>query len=100
MARKVPVIGPGGLWHVHAPGPAPLAPSQQSVATTARWRRVQWNRIRRIELTVFPTPPGHDGWTEGDEACVLLDFGGLTGYLCPPPERLPSTDLTFPSREH
>ena len=30
--------------------------------------------------TVFHIPPGHDGWTEGDEACVLLDFGGLSGY--------------------
>ena len=30
--------------------------------------------------TVFQIPPGHDGWTEGDEACVLLDFGGLSGY--------------------
>ena len=56
----------------------PLAPSQQSVATTARWR-VQWNRIRRIELTVFHG--GHDGWTEDDEPCVLLDFGGLTAFV-------------------
>ena len=30
--------------------------------------------------TVFQIPPGHDGWTAGDEACVLLDFGGLSGY--------------------
>ena len=30
--------------------------------------------------TVFQIPLGHDGWTEGDEACVLLDFGGLSGY--------------------
>lgn len=30
--------------------------------------------------TVFHIPPGHDGWTEGDEACVLLDFVGLSGY--------------------
>jgi ethanolamine utilization protein EutQ (cupin superfamily) len=30
--------------------------------------------------TVFQIPPGHDGWTEGDEACVLLDFGGLSSY--------------------
>ena len=30
--------------------------------------------------TVFHILPGHDGWTEGDEACVLLDFGGLSGY--------------------
>jgi hypothetical protein len=25
-------------------------------------------------------PPRHDAWTVGDEACVLLDFGGLKGY--------------------
>jgi hypothetical protein len=24
--------------------------------------------------------PGHDAWIVGDEACVLLDFGGLKGY--------------------
>lgn len=28
----------------------------------------------------FDMPPGHDAWTVGDEACVLLDFGGLKGY--------------------
>lgn len=28
--------------------------------------------------------PGHDAWTEGEEACVLLDFGGLTGYAKTP----------------
>ena len=39
-----------------------------------------------IELTpgtVFHIPPGHDASTEGDDACVLLDFGGLTGYALP-----------------
>lgn len=29
---------------------------------------------------VFNMPPGHDAWTDGDESCVLIDFGGLTGY--------------------
>ncbi|HTR88916.1 MAG TPA: cupin domain-containing protein [Solirubrobacteraceae bacterium] len=29
---------------------------------------------------VFVMPPGHDAWTVGDQACVLLDFGGLSGY--------------------
>jgi hypothetical protein len=24
--------------------------------------------------------PGHDAWTVGEEACVLVDFGGLEGY--------------------
>ncbi|MEA2390710.1 MAG: hypothetical protein QOK31_819 [Solirubrobacteraceae bacterium] len=28
----------------------------------------------------FNMPPGHDAWTVGDEACVVLDFGGLSGY--------------------
>lgn len=25
-------------------------------------------------------PAGHDAWTIGDEPCLLVDFGGLTGY--------------------
>jgi ethanolamine utilization protein EutQ (cupin superfamily) len=25
-------------------------------------------------------PPGHDAWTVGDEACVVVDFAGLKGY--------------------
>ncbi len=25
-------------------------------------------------------PPGHDGWTVGDEACVMLDFAGADEY--------------------
>jgi hypothetical protein len=28
----------------------------------------------------FNMPPGHDAWTVGDEACVLVDFAGLKGY--------------------
>ena len=31
----------------------------------------------------FHMAPGHDAWIEGDEACELLDFGGLTGYAQP-----------------
>jgi hypothetical protein len=39
-----------------------------------------------IELTpgtVFHIPAGHDAWIEGVDVCVLLDFGGLTGYALP-----------------
>lgn len=25
-------------------------------------------------------PPGHDAWTLGDEACVVIDWQGLTDY--------------------
>ena len=28
----------------------------------------------------FHIAPGHDAWTVGDQACVMVDFGGLTGY--------------------
>jgi hypothetical protein len=28
----------------------------------------------------FHMPPGHDAWTEGNEACVLVDFGGISKY--------------------
>jgi len=28
----------------------------------------------------YQIPPGHDAWVEGDETCVMLDFGGLEGY--------------------
>jgi uncharacterized cupin superfamily protein len=40
------------------------------------------------ELEVGPgdlvtIPPGHDGWTVGDEPCVILYFGDLSGYAKP-----------------
>ena len=25
-------------------------------------------------------PPGHDAWVVGDEACVVVDFGGYGQY--------------------
>ncbi len=31
----------------------------------------------------FRMPPGHDAWIVGEEPCVLLDFGGLSGYAKP-----------------
>ena len=51
-----------------------------------------------IELTpgtVFHIPPGHDAWTEGDEACVELDFGGLIGYAVAKSECSIPTDLSL-----
>ncbi|MGO9962591.1 MAG: cupin domain-containing protein [Acidimicrobiales bacterium] len=29
---------------------------------------------------VFSIPPGHDGWTIGDEPCIVLDFAGMADY--------------------
>jgi hypothetical protein len=35
---------------------------------------------KRFESADEVRPPGHDAWIVGDQACVLLDFGGLSGY--------------------
>ncbi len=32
---------------------------------------------------VVSIPPGHDGWTIGDEPCVVLDFAGMATYAKP-----------------
>jgi quercetin dioxygenase-like cupin family protein len=29
---------------------------------------------------VVSIPAGHDGWTVGDETCVVLDFSGMADY--------------------
>jgi len=29
---------------------------------------------------VISIPAGHDGWTIGDETCVVLDFAGMADY--------------------
>ncbi len=31
--------------------------------------------------------PGHDAWVVGDEACVVVDFGGYEQYAAKPAER-------------
>jgi len=32
---------------------------------------------------VVSIPAGHDGWTVGDEPCVVLDFAGMATYAKP-----------------
>jgi uncharacterized cupin superfamily protein len=32
---------------------------------------------------VVSIPPGHDGWTVGDEACIVIDFAGMETYAKP-----------------
>ena len=39
---------------------------------------------REIEAgQVVAIPPGHDAWTVGDEACVMVDFGEFGDYAKP-----------------
>jgi uncharacterized cupin superfamily protein len=33
---------------------------------------------------VFVAPPGHDAWTVGNEACVMVDFGASIGQYAKP----------------
>jgi uncharacterized cupin superfamily protein len=33
---------------------------------------------------VFTIPPGHDAWTVGSEACVMIDFGASVGQYAKP----------------
>jgi quercetin dioxygenase-like cupin family protein len=32
---------------------------------------------------IVSIPAGHDGWTVGDEPCVVLDFAGMATYAKP-----------------
>lgn len=32
---------------------------------------------------VMVVPPGHDAWVLGDEACVVIDWAGVTDYAKP-----------------
>jgi quercetin dioxygenase-like cupin family protein len=32
---------------------------------------------------VVSIPAGHDGWTVGDEPCVVIDFAGMANYAKP-----------------
>ena len=32
---------------------------------------------------IVSIPAGHDGWTIGDEPCVVLDFAGMADYAKP-----------------
>jgi hypothetical protein len=40
-------------------------------------------RMRLRPGEAFSIPPGHDAWTEGNEACVLVDFVGFADYAKP-----------------
>jgi hypothetical protein len=40
----------------------------------------------RLEIgpgDVVSIPAGHDGWTIGDEPCVVIDFAGMANYAKP-----------------
>jgi ketosteroid isomerase-like protein len=44
------------------------------------------------EGDIFDLPPGHDAWTDGDQPCVLVDFGPETARYARPATDLPAED--------
>lgn len=79
---------PGWRWSEHV---KPIAGTDSCQATHGGYC-VSGEMVVRAddgsELTVSAgdfvvIPPGHDAWTVGDEACVLIDWQGYADYAKP-----------------
>jgi quercetin dioxygenase-like cupin family protein len=44
--------------------------------------------------------PGHDAWTVGDEACVMMDFSGMGSYAKPREAAVQPSTETTPASVH
>lgn len=72
---------PGWRWSKHV---KPLAGTESCQAAHAGYcisgrMKVVMDSGEEIEFgpgDVMAIPPGHDAWVVGDEACVMIDFGG------------------------
>jgi quercetin dioxygenase-like cupin family protein len=76
---------PGWRWSEHVKPKAGTASCQvQHIGYVMKGRmKVVMDDGSEVEVgpgDAFHMPPGHDAWTVGEEACELLDFGGLAGY--------------------
>ena len=76
---------PGWKWSDHV---KPIAGTESCQAAHFGYV-VSGHQVVRMddgeELEIAPgdvvsIPPGHDGWTIGDEPCVFLDFSGMENY--------------------
>jgi quercetin dioxygenase-like cupin family protein len=79
---------PGWRWSEHVRPIAGTDSCQVSHVGYVLSGRMTVHMDSGDEITVgpgdaFTMPAGHDAWTEGDQRCVLLDFGGLQGYAKP-----------------
>src|SRR5215216_6983382 len=78
------VFEPGWRWSEHV---KPLAGTTSCQAAHAGYVLSGRMGMRMDDGTeaevgagdVFVAAPGHDAWTVGDEACVLIDFGASAG---------------------
>jgi hypothetical protein len=82
------VFEPGWRWSSHVKpiaGTASCEAEHLSYVVSGRMR-LHMNGGEEAEVgpgDVVHVPPGHDAWTVGDEACVMLDFSGMASYAQP-----------------
>jgi hypothetical protein len=85
-----PITGGGLVTDGGVLGNGPDHPRASERITSATCSKAGW----RCAWTTAPSassglaiafhmPPGRDAWIIGDEACVVLDFGGVKGYATP-----------------
>ncbi len=76
---------PGWRWSEHV---KPIAKTDSCQAThmghvlSGRMKVVMddGTELEVVQGDSFLMPSGHDAWTVGDEACVLIDFAGMENY--------------------
>ncbi|WP_242393411.1 cupin domain-containing protein [Anaeromyxobacter oryzisoli] len=79
------VFEPGWKWSTHV---KPIAKTESCQATHSGYvlsGRMHIVMDDGLEAEIEPgdyvfIPPGHDAWTVGNDACVLLDFSGAEHY--------------------
>lgn len=79
------VFEPGWRWSVDV---RPIAGTDTCQAAHAGYvlsgrMRIRMDSGEEVEFgagDVMVCPPGHDAWTVGDEACVVIDWAGFGTY--------------------
>ena len=79
---------PGWKWSEHV---KPIAGTDSCQAAHLGYvvsgrQRIVMDDGSEVDITagdVISIPAGHDGWTLGDEPCVVLDFAGMANYAKP-----------------
>jgi quercetin dioxygenase-like cupin family protein len=79
---------PGWRWSEHV---APIAGTSSCQAAHLGYVISGRQAVRMDDGTelefgagdIVSIPAGHDGWTIGDEPCVVLDFAGMADYARP-----------------
>jgi len=79
---------PGWKWSDHV---KPIAGTDSCQAAHVGYVVSGRQKIRMDDGTeleigagdVVSIPAGHDGWTVGDEPCIVLDFAGMATYAKP-----------------